>query len=178
MAMLNNQRVCLTVFGHERWDWSGFMVTKKGNYMAFNHEKKTFVVNPMACTVPGTNNLGVSLDFYVIRLAGEWSNGPGGRPVPGWYRPTDDMFYPFVGCYPRLGHVSAMGVGPWLVDMGVGWNIPHFEPGDLQPWISSKTTKRMPKSDQIYLVGGLEHVLFLHILRIIIPTDELVFSEG
>ena len=29
-----------------------------------------------------------------------------------------------------------------------------------------------------YLVGGLEHFLFFHILRIIIPTDELIFFRG
>jgi hypothetical protein len=28
------------------------------------------------------------------------------------------------------------------------------------------------------LVGGLEHFLFLHILGIIIPTDELIFFRG
>ena len=30
----------------------------------------------------------------------------------------------------------------------------------------------------IYLVGGLEHFLFFHILGIIIPTDELIFFRG
>jgi hypothetical protein len=29
-----------------------------------------------------------------------------------------------------------------------------------------------------YLVGGLEHVLFFHMLGIIIPTDELIFFRG
>jgi hypothetical protein len=29
-----------------------------------------------------------------------------------------------------------------------------------------------------YLVGGLEHFLFFHILGIIIPTDELIFFRG
>jgi hypothetical protein len=28
------------------------------------------------------------------------------------------------------------------------------------------------------LVGGLEHVLFVHILGIIIPTDEVIFFRG
>ena len=30
----------------------------------------------------------------------------------------------------------------------------------------------------IYLVGGLEHVLFFHMLGIITPTDELIFFRG
>ena len=30
----------------------------------------------------------------------------------------------------------------------------------------------------LYLVGGLEHFLFFHILRTIIPTDELIFFRG
>jgi hypothetical protein len=29
-----------------------------------------------------------------------------------------------------------------------------------------------------YLVGGLEHFLFFHILGIITPTDELIFLRG
>ena len=29
-----------------------------------------------------------------------------------------------------------------------------------------------------HLVGGLEHVLFVHILEIIIPIDELIFFRG
>jgi len=29
-----------------------------------------------------------------------------------------------------------------------------------------------------YLVGGLEHFLFFHILGIIIPTDEIIFFRG
>jgi len=28
------------------------------------------------------------------------------------------------------------------------------------------------------LVGGLEHILFFHILGIILPTDELIFFRG
>jgi hypothetical protein len=31
---------------------------------------------------------------------------------------------------------------------------------------------------QHFLVGGLEHFLFFHILGIIIPTDELIFFRG
>ena len=31
---------------------------------------------------------------------------------------------------------------------------------------------------QHFLVGGLEHFLFFHILGIIIPTDELIFFKG
>ena len=30
----------------------------------------------------------------------------------------------------------------------------------------------------IVLVGGLEHLLFFYIMRIIIPTDELIFFRG
>ena len=30
----------------------------------------------------------------------------------------------------------------------------------------------------LYLVGGLEHFLFFHILRIIIPTDVHIFQRG
>jgi hypothetical protein len=33
-------------------------------------------------------------------------------------------------------------------------------------------------SISIILVGGLEHVLFFHILGIITPTDELIFFRG
>ena len=31
---------------------------------------------------------------------------------------------------------------------------------------------------ETYLVGGLEHVLFFHILGIVIPTDNLIFFRG
>ena len=34
------------------------------------------------------------------------------------------------------------------------------------------------KNINIILVGGLEHVLFFHILGILIPTDELIFFRG
>jgi hypothetical protein len=33
-------------------------------------------------------------------------------------------------------------------------------------------------NNRTFLVGGLEHVLFSHILGIIIPTDELIFFRG
>ena len=40
----------------------------------------------------------------------------------------------------------------------------------------NKIEQVSPKSE--VLVGGLEHLLFFHILRIIIPTDELIFFLG
>jgi len=51
-----------------------------------------------------------------------------------------------------------LGFGMCSVDMGIGQN-----------WV--------PK--QLYLIGGLEHFVFFHMLGITIPIDELHhFSEG
>jgi len=36
----------------------------------------------------------------------------------------------------------------------------------------------MEISMKFNLVGGLEHLLFFHVLEIIIPTDELIFFRG
>ena len=45
---------------------------------------------------------------------------------------------------------------------------------ELNPWRSVKATN----DHMTFLVGGLEHFLFFHILGRIIPTDELIFFRG
>ena len=48
-----------------------------------------------------------------------------------------------------------------------GYCLNHWDNMEVIPYI------------YIYiLVGGLEHVLYFHILGIILPTDELIFFRG
>ena len=66
------------------------------------------------------------------------------------------------------------------------WVLPgvHFSVGSI--WIDAGAclahgSARVPVKSapfEGFLVCGLEHFLFFHILGIIIPTDELIFSEG
>ena len=64
----------------------------------------------------------------------------------------------------------------WVLD------IPHIEYIEyiyLHKQLVAKATLHFLVLVYLDLVGGLEHVLFFHILGIIIPTDELHhFSEG
>jgi hypothetical protein len=55
-----------------------------------------------------------------------------------------------------------------LLDVFLPFFYPNFN--------MNKIEQVSPKSE--VLVGGLEHLLFFHILRIIIPTDELIFFTG
>ena len=71
----------------------------------------------------------------------------------------------------------AMTVGTWL-----WWlvNESHVGQSDFQCNMdfSSGWFQIFVFSISIILVGGLEHVLFFHILGIITPTDELIFFRG
>ena len=42
----------------------------------------------------------------------------------------------------------------------------------------SQRKEKTQQPTKLTLVGGLEHLLFFHILVIIIPTDELIFFRG
>ena len=44
--------------------------------------------------------------------------------------------------------------------------------------VSSSFVQPIQSSNIQYLVGGLEHFLFFHILGIVIPIDELIFFRG
>ena len=80
---------------------------------------------------------------------------------------------------PDLFHGSQVSTQDWwnhhAVGAEPGRQIEHHFHGVL--YQSTNNDISIVYSD-MYLVGGLEHFLFCHVLGIIIPTDELIFFIG
>ena len=83
-------------------------------------------------------------------------------------------------CFPYLWELAG---GHWRVLKPVTWEPEHPGPG-LRGYSQGRDPIRAGKcpnftTASIYAgCGGLEHVLFFHILGIIIPTDWLIFFRG
>ena len=98
-----------------------------------------------------------------------WNPSRGFPVAGGWggWRCRDPL------CWPKCVHGTCLGGGILEIKKG-GWKVGGCDQGLVPPsyvcWLTKKTW--------ILLVGGLEHVLFIHILGIIIPTDELIFFRG